>query len=96
MFIQDARGKFNPIETLEMLNKYPISTLCAPPTAYRMLVLDERQRPLEKRRDFLFLAGPRLEPNDQACGDHACAPCCRASFRRDSQLPLSGSCPRAR
>ncbi|HJT56291.1 MAG TPA: AMP-binding protein [Ktedonobacteraceae bacterium] len=41
MFIQDARGKFNPIETLEMLNKHPITTLCAPPTAYRMLVLDE-------------------------------------------------------
>ena len=41
MFIQDARGKFNAIETLEMLNKYAISTLCAPPTAYRMLVLDE-------------------------------------------------------
>src|SRR5947209_5215991 len=41
MFMQDARGKFNPIETLEMLHKYPITTLCAPPTAYRMLVLDE-------------------------------------------------------
>ncbi len=41
MFIQDARGKFNAIETLEMLHKYPITTLCAPPTAYRMMVLDE-------------------------------------------------------
>ena len=41
MFMQDARGKFNAIETLEMLNKYPVSTLCAPPTAYRMMVLDE-------------------------------------------------------
>jgi acyl-coenzyme A synthetase/AMP-(fatty) acid ligase len=41
MFIQDARGKFNAIETLEMLHRYPITTLCAPPTAYRMLVLDE-------------------------------------------------------
>jgi acyl-coenzyme A synthetase/AMP-(fatty) acid ligase len=41
LFMQDARGKFNAIETLEMLNKYPITTLCAPPTAYRMLVLDE-------------------------------------------------------
>ncbi len=41
MFIQDSRGKFNALETLEMLNKYPITTLCAPPTAYRMLVLDE-------------------------------------------------------
>jgi len=41
MFMQDARGKFSAIETLETLNKYPISTLCGPPTAYRMMVLDE-------------------------------------------------------
>src|SRR5437764_15366625 len=41
MFMQDARGKFNAMETLEMLHTYPITTLCAPPTAYRMLVLDE-------------------------------------------------------
>jgi acyl-coenzyme A synthetase/AMP-(fatty) acid ligase len=41
MFMQDSRGKFSAIETLEMLNKYPISTLCGPPTAYRMMVLDE-------------------------------------------------------
>jgi acyl-coenzyme A synthetase/AMP-(fatty) acid ligase len=38
MFIQDARGKFNPKETLELLARYPITTLCAPPTAYRLLV----------------------------------------------------------
>src|SRR5438105_5674052 len=41
LFMQDTRGKFDPIETFEMLHKYPISTLCAPPTAYRMLVLDD-------------------------------------------------------
>jgi len=41
MFIQDARGKFDPIETLDMLNKYLITILCAPPTAYRMLVLEK-------------------------------------------------------
>ncbi len=41
MFVQDARGKFSAIETLEMLHTYPITTLCAPPTAYRMMVLDE-------------------------------------------------------
>ncbi len=41
MFIQDARGKFNPVETLDMLNQYPITTFCAPPTVYRMLVLDK-------------------------------------------------------
>lgn len=41
MFIQDSRGKFNALETLQMLHNYPITTLCAPPTAYRMMVLDE-------------------------------------------------------
>ncbi len=41
MFIQDARGKFDALETLEMLHEYPITTFCAPPTVYRMLVLDE-------------------------------------------------------
>lgn len=41
MFIQDARGKFDALETLEMLHGYPITTFCAPPTVYRMLVLDE-------------------------------------------------------
>ena len=41
MFMQDARGRFSAIETLEMLHDYPITTLCAPPTAYRMMVLDE-------------------------------------------------------
>ncbi len=41
MFIQDSRGKFDAIETLEMLHNYPITTLCAPPTVYRMLVLEK-------------------------------------------------------
>ncbi|WP_297156584.1 AMP-binding protein, partial [Thermogemmatispora sp.] len=41
VFVQDARGKFNPLETLELLHRYPITVLCAPPTAYRMLVLEE-------------------------------------------------------
>jgi acetyl-CoA synthetase/medium-chain acyl-CoA synthetase len=41
MFIQDARSKFNAKETLELLARYPISTFCAPPTAYRLLVQED-------------------------------------------------------
>jgi len=41
LFIQDGRGKFDPLETLQLLHEYPITTFCAPPTVYRMLVLDE-------------------------------------------------------
>ena len=41
LFVQDARGKFSAAETLQLLEAYPITTFCAPPTAYRMLVLED-------------------------------------------------------
>ncbi|WIG60574.1 MAG: Acetyl-CoA synthetase [Ktedonobacterales bacterium] len=41
LFIQDARGKFSGKDTLDMLAKYPITTFCAPPTAYRLLVQED-------------------------------------------------------
>lgn len=41
LFTYDGRGKFNARETLEFLQKYPITTFCAPPTIYRMLVLED-------------------------------------------------------
>ncbi|MCX6049690.1 MAG: AMP-binding protein [Chloroflexi bacterium] len=41
LFIYDGRGKFSAKETLAFLQKYPITTFCAPPTIYRMLVLEE-------------------------------------------------------
>lgn len=40
LFVQDARGKFSAAETLQLLEDYPITTFCAPPTVYRMLVLE--------------------------------------------------------
>jgi acyl-coenzyme A synthetase/AMP-(fatty) acid ligase len=38
VFIRDVRGRFEPIDALEMLARYPITTFFAPPTAYRLLV----------------------------------------------------------
>jgi len=46
VFIRDARGRFDPVDTLEMLARHPITTFFAPPTAYRLLV----QQPLERYR----------------------------------------------
>jgi acetyl-CoA synthetase/medium-chain acyl-CoA synthetase len=34
----DQRDAFDPARTLELLQRYPITTFCAPPTVYRMLV----------------------------------------------------------
>ena len=44
LFVQDARGKFIAPETMQLLENYPITTFCAPPTAYRMLVLEDLAR----------------------------------------------------
>src|SRR5258708_29574780 len=65
LFIQDARGKFSAIETLEMLHNYPIPTLCAPPTAYRMMVLDEPMAYLKANppKAFRHSAGAGEPPN---------------------------------
>jgi acetyl-CoA synthetase/medium-chain acyl-CoA synthetase len=41
MFTFDGRGRFDARQTLELLERYPITTFCAPPTAYRLLVLED-------------------------------------------------------
>ena len=41
IFVHDVRGKFSVLETLKMLHTYPITTFCASPTIYRMMVLKE-------------------------------------------------------
>lgn len=40
VFIADYRGKFSATATLDLLAHYPITTFCAPPTAYRLLILE--------------------------------------------------------
>lgn len=44
LFVHDARGKFNQLELLDQMVKYPISTFCAPPTVYRVLVQEDLSR----------------------------------------------------
>jgi acetyl-CoA synthetase len=39
IFVYDIRGKFNATELLPVMEKYGVTTFCAPPTIYRMLIL---------------------------------------------------------
>jgi acetyl-CoA synthetase/medium-chain acyl-CoA synthetase len=41
VFVADSRGKFDPVKTLRTLEKYPITTWCAPPTALRLIVRED-------------------------------------------------------
>ncbi|KAI1612796.1 acetyl-CoA synthetase [Exophiala viscosa] len=43
LFVHDDRLAFDPRRTLKVLHDFPITTLCAPPTVYRQLVLDENR-----------------------------------------------------
>jgi len=38
-FVYDIRTKFNPTEIIPLLEKYEITTFCAPPTIFRMMIL---------------------------------------------------------
>ena len=44
LFILDIRGKFDPEIVLPMLEKYGITSFCAPPTVFRMLVLNDLKK----------------------------------------------------
>ncbi len=37
----DAKGRFDPALTLKIVERYGVTCFCAPPTAYRMLVLED-------------------------------------------------------
>jgi len=62
IFAPQMSGKFQPVPMLRMLEKYPVTTLCAPPTAYRMIVQEDL-----KKYQFPYLrhcvsAGEPLNP----------------------------------
>ena len=60
LFVHDDRLPFSPKRTLEVLHRFSISTLCAPPTVYRQLVLDENRK--------LFEGDLRPKALRHACG----------------------------
>jgi acyl-coenzyme A synthetase/AMP-(fatty) acid ligase len=47
--VHDDRLAFEPRRTVEVLNRFPITTLCAPPTVYRQLVLKENRGLLKSK-----------------------------------------------
>ncbi|KAK5944332.1 hypothetical protein PMZ80_003613 [Knufia obscura] len=68
LFVHDDRLPFSARRTLEVLHAFPISTLCAPPTVYRQLVLDENRRLFEgelKPRALIHACGAG-EPLNQS------------------------------
>ena len=63
LFTWDHRGKFDPDATLRMLESYPITTFFAPPTAYRMLVMEDLSRFKPKALRHCIAAGEAVNPD---------------------------------
>lgn len=61
LFVHHA-AKFDVKKTLEYLEKYPITTLCGPPTAYRMMVLEDLKKYRFRTLRHCVGAGEPLNP----------------------------------
>jgi len=62
VFVHDSAGKFDGRRTLAILSKYPITTLCGPPTAYRVLVQENLQSYSFNTLRHCVAAGEPLNP----------------------------------
>jgi len=54
--------KFDPVITLDLLNKYPITTMCGAPTIYRMLVQENLKKYIFSSLRHCVGAGEPLNP----------------------------------
>jgi acetyl-CoA synthetase/medium-chain acyl-CoA synthetase len=71
IFFPQLSGKFRPAAILEMLEKYPITTFCAPPTAFRALVQEDLKRSRFRSLRHCVSAGEPLNPEVIEAWKHA-------------------------
>lgn len=62
LFVHNAEGKFNPRLTLELLTRNSVTVFCAPPTVYRMLILEDLSKYDFSRLRHCTSAGEPLNP----------------------------------
>ncbi len=91
LFQQDARGKFSAAETLDLLERYPITTFCGPPTAYRMLVLEDLARRNFKALRWCVGAGEPLNPEVIAAWERGTGLTIRDGYGQTETVLLCGN-----
>ena len=62
VFVHDSAGKFDGKRSLDILSKYPITTLCGPPTAYRVFVQENLKNYNFNTLRHCVAAGEPLNP----------------------------------
>ncbi|NNF26141.1 MAG: AMP-binding protein, partial [Gemmatimonadetes bacterium] len=62
VFLAPHPGKFDPRHVLDVLERFPVASMCAPPTVYRMLVQEPLDRFKPKALRRCRAAGEALNP----------------------------------
>jgi fatty-acyl-CoA synthase len=62
VFHHNSRGKFDAAKTLKILERYGITTFCAPPTGYRMMILEDLKKYDLSNLRHCMSAGEPLNP----------------------------------
>jgi medium-chain acyl-CoA synthetase len=92
IFVHHTQG-FDPKRSLDILGKYPITVLCAPPTAYRMFILEDLSRHKLGVVRHCISAGEPLNPEVIATWEKAFHLQIREGYGQTESVCLVGTFP---
>lgn len=93
LFVHDGRGKYNPRETLELLQRYLVTTFCAAPTIYRLLVQEDLRAYRFPHLRSCTSAGEPLNPEVIAVWREATGITVRDGYGQTESVLLCGNPP---
>jgi acyl-coenzyme A synthetase/AMP-(fatty) acid ligase len=86
-------SRFSPKKTLQLLQKYPITTLCGAPTNYRMIVLEDLSQYKFPALRHCVGAGEPLNPEVIEIWKEATGLIIRDGYGQTETVLLCGSFP---
>jgi acetyl-CoA synthetase/medium-chain acyl-CoA synthetase len=93
VFAQHSSGPFRPADVLQTLARYPITSLCAPPTVYRMLVQEDLSTLRAPQLRSCVAAGEPLNPEAIAVWQRATGLTIRDGYGQTETVMICGNFP---
>lgn len=93
VFVQQTSGKFVPGDVIDDLVNHPITTLCAPPTVYRVLVQQDLGPLVNCRLRHCVAAGEPLNPEVIAVWERATGLTIRDGYGQTETVLLCANFP---
>lgn len=93
LFVQHSTSKFQPADVLKALAQYPITTMCAAPTIYRLLVQQDLSQLRPRALRHCVAAGEPLNPEVIATWQKATGLTIRDGYGQTETVLLCGNFP---